>query len=531
MTSSFFQNAQNFTIAGGSFNHVEGDQHIYNGPTKIIQKRIKKRTEFDEFYSVKRGAILRLRDICYYRYPREWDDDLNKDHQSSQHRADKTVCVARLLKESDAVFTVVQYSGPEAHRAFEEDFRALSRKLTSNVSQLYGYNQSYIPSLILYNELMPIAQLRSDAGLLVQRYLDSLSWRLDCTMEELWLDTGRGMFCSGPPGPRSNLSAVVFNDLDLPLTAELLQEDVLLGFLASVKSKQVDRVVMRVITDSGVRSDVPERVSKPTVISTLTNTPIAVASNAWESMSDCLSDRRVLENGLSRFTLSDDETHLLLCWNWDATEAWLSQVWSIFYARGVSLEDDLSVYKVIRPGASLGGPNFSDSQVQRHRRSQQPIYLFMCPPPLDMCPGHYKTSSLHFWSFDEDGLSPLPSATCSTFGLPLELDFLDLEHASIYTNHSYKRVQQYQVLRGFDPSTTNFARHLGYYQNIYQPLSDLDRFTQIQQEPEWESPKSAGKSTSRPAGTRPAGFLSSLGLFSPLSSTVSNDSDILTIGF
>ncbi|KAK1221991.1 hypothetical protein PQX77_015190, partial [Marasmius sp. AFHP31] len=45
----------------------------------------------------------------------------------------------------------------------------------------------------------------------------------------------------------------------------------------------------------------------------------------------------------------------------------------------------------------------------------------------------------------------------------------------------YQHIHQYQVLRGFDPSTTDFARHLEYDQHLFQPVNDSDRF-QIHQE-------------------------------------------------
>ncbi|KAK1216697.1 hypothetical protein PQX77_020667 [Marasmius sp. AFHP31] len=119
--------------------------------------------------------------------------------------------------------------------------------------------------------------------------------------EELWLDPERGMFCRGPPGPKPSLDWGYLDsiDEDLPLTAELLQEDVLLRFLASLKSKRVNCVIVKGVVFSGALTDVRERVLGPTVISALTNAPIAIAHISWSSLHG-LSDRKLLGDGMTR---------------------------------------------------------------------------------------------------------------------------------------------------------------------------------------------------------------------------------------
>ncbi|KAJ8094942.1 hypothetical protein PM082_010158 [Marasmius tenuissimus] len=552
MSSEFFQKAENFTIANSSFNHVAGSQYNYH--TTIIQKPTEARTYMNEFHCVKRGAICRLKDIWCYQYPRDWDRS-SHDVQWRRRlcRADRTICTARVLKEQDMVFTVVQYSGPEGRKAFEEDFRMLSSILTSDASQIYGYTHSYIPSLILYSELVPVAHLEN-VGILGWSYLHSLHRQLGCKEEELWIDSGRKVICRGPPGPRPNLGWSALG-IDLPLSADLLREDVLLRFLASLK-KPHDRFVVVVAVDAR-NSDVhaPERVSQPTVISTSTNTIIAVANNVWTSADDGLSGRSLLENGSTSFVLADRQCFLLI-WNQDAENAWLSQAPSIFHARGISLEEDLGGYQVVYPNASLFG-FFPRSKAQRKQRSRQPIYFFVCPPPLDpgkgnpfSVPKHKCTlSSIHYWSFDRDGRSRLSNDVCRNLGLPIELELRYFGHRThsccnvsyelnspSWSNVSYKLIHQYQLLRGFDPTTTDFARHIGSGNHIFRPLNHSGRSVQVQQVPSpWDelsndsistAPSAEGSETDTSKST---GFWSSV--FSPFASTVSQDSDILTIGF
>ncbi|KAJ8079173.1 hypothetical protein PM082_021673 [Marasmius tenuissimus] len=447
---------------------------------------------------------------------------------------------------------------------------------------MYGYNLSANPSVLLHNELVPAAKL--NAGVVGEMYLYSLCRQLDCGGKELWVDLGRGVFCRGPSGPHTPLGVWAFGEEELPLTAELVKEDVLLHFLASLKSKQVDDVVVRGVVSSGAWIDVPERVLRPTVILRLTNTPIAVANNVWESMEDSLSDQKVLENGMTRFTLAGGG-YLRLEWNWDADRAWMTQAWSVFSARGISLDEDLGVYKLVYPRAELSGwLSYSEARQQ----SQQPVYLFVRPPPLGLRGAD--TSSLHFWSFDEDGHSPLSEDLCHDFGLPTELGLFQDFYSYSWSNDAYSHLRQYQVLRGFDLSTTDFAQFLEFDENIYLPLSDSDRFARVNQEPsldvgaspsianisalenpitthptrlphglepttadfvrhtgvgehvfqpandlnqsEQESeckPPTSTASKTTTAGAHSAGFLSAL--LSPLSSTLSDDSDILTISF
>ncbi|KAK1215323.1 hypothetical protein PQX77_022070 [Marasmius sp. AFHP31] len=478
MISHFFRKAKQTTITSGSgsFSHVQGDQINYT--TTIVRAEEKERTELDEYFEVKRGAICRLKNVHIDQYLRDNEDRCRcqscEEDRVQRVQADRLICTAELVDRPGRVFTMVEYRGPDARKAFQKDFVMLM-SLTSNGPQMYGYNLSTIPSILVYNELVPAAQV--NAGIVGRVYLRSLSRQLHCGIEERWLDPARGVFCRGLPGPTPWLSFWTFHNEELPLTAQLVQEDVLLRFLAGLKSKHVDDVVVREVAFSGASTRVPERVLRPTVISTLTNAPIAVANNfSWTSLHDDLSDRRLLGNGMTRFTLASEYT-LWLLWNWDARWAWMAQAWSVFGARGISMEDDLSVYHLLFHRASLFG-NVSDSKARQ--QSRQPIYLFVRPLPFDLHRGD--TSSVLFWSFDEDGQSPLSHNLCLDFGLPTTFDTYQVSESYSWSNDAYDSLRQYQILRGFDPSTTDFARSLGYDKNIYQTPSDSDRFAQVNQE-------------------------------------------------
>ncbi|KAL0562924.1 hypothetical protein V5O48_019154, partial [Marasmius crinis-equi] len=108
------------------------------------------------------------------------------------------------------------------------------------------------------------------------------------------------------------------------------------------------------------------------------------------------------------------------------------------------------------------------------------------------------TSSLHHWSFDPAGQPPLSTATCDLLGLPLQLDlYVHQPTRSSWTNTAYKEIHDYQVARGFDPTTPDFARSLGY--PVYQVQRDSHRFEEVADATTATSTSSAMETTALPA--------------------------------
>ncbi|KAK1226747.1 hypothetical protein PQX77_010264 [Marasmius sp. AFHP31] len=293
----------------------------------------------------------------------------------------------------------------------------------------------------------------------------------------MWIDPTRGVVCRGPKGPRSYILVDELEIKDLPPTAELLQEEVLVRFLGCQKSREADDALMTVMYWTSDDEKVPEQVDRPTIFSALTKTPIAVANNIWTSREDNLVERTCLENGWTRFRL-DGDGWLLLRLNRDIEEAWLWQASGVFHARGVSLDNDLGDLYLIHPEAWLEG-NLNDYPSKCQLRHQQPIFLFIYPLPPNLPRGN--TSSLHHWSFQEDGHPRISPESCLHLGLPVELGYHNLGcHSHSWPTTMYKSLHQYQIARGFDPTTADFARHLGY--PIFVPLDDSDRFEDVQKD-------------------------------------------------
>ncbi|KAK1219624.1 hypothetical protein PQX77_017636 [Marasmius sp. AFHP31] len=506
MQSSFFSNARGFHISGGNFSHVQGDQYnhttlpvpsssssdpsfalidesatstimaVYNVNgnqiNQVIQHEKKEPTEFDDYRIVKRGDICILRDVCD-------DSPSYQCDMCRQSEVTRTVYIAK-VNGARGKFTVMSYRGPGGQKAFEQDFRKFSSVVTSKVPQMYAVDIGSIPSILYWNELVPAVVLTRNLGWMCRVYLRSLCWIWNCKVEELWMDSARGVICCGPEGPDPDLSYLGLVIEDMPSTVDLLQEDACLRFMASYKSKMADRAFVEGIGSAGSDVVVPESFDQPTVISALTQTPITVANNVWEHSMCTFVERKVLESGLTRFRVVGDE-RLFLWLNKNADSAWLCQAVGVFHARGIGLDDDLGVYRLARHVAEVEG-DLSRNQIHRQRRSQQPIYLFLHPHPPNQL--NSNASSLHFWSSHEDGQKPFPPDICNDLGLPTTLEYKDWGYRSFsWSTKYYRQLDEYQRLRGFDPTTTDFAQHLGFNANIFHPVNDTNRFDEVYNEP------------------------------------------------
>ncbi|KAJ8092455.1 hypothetical protein PM082_023708 [Marasmius tenuissimus] len=275
--------------------------------------------------------------------------------------------------------------------------------------------------------------------------------------------------------------SVWFDRIENPVTTtDLLKEEVLIRYLASLKKQGTDHQVVDDIVGlySSYDVGVPGSVDQPTVFCTLTDTPIAVANNVWQSDWNNLVDRELLEDGWTRFRLGDsNDRTLYLHLNDDAREAWVSAALSIFHALGISLEGNLSVFNLVVPQA-LCSVTISDSSDSIELRQRQPIYLFIHPH----LPDDGEHSLFHYWSFHESGQPPLSPDDCHTLGIPIALTYSKYFKSLSWPTDPYKLLRQYLVPRGFDPTTTDFARHLGYDVNAFRPISNSERFKVVDED-------------------------------------------------
>ncbi|KAK1228049.1 hypothetical protein PQX77_008928 [Marasmius sp. AFHP31] len=442
--------------------------------------------EYEEYGEYKRGDIQLLERIYH-------EKSGMFDYRRGQlTKCERNIYIGQVMAGDGIgrIVTVEAFTGDDAPGNWKERFATYSGRLCVNNAHLHALNRSRVPLLIFSGGLVPIAHLKS-LGWVAEIYLSNLIYHPQLgqsNLSELWVDSARGVVCRGPDGPYPKINPsdwVVLGVKNLPLTTDLLQRDVFMRFLGTKRSKDTDDVVVERIDQRGVRHKrgVPDSFNQPIIFSTLTQTPIATANNFWWSRKENLVARKVLGNSWTRFRLNGDENEPWLQLSTGRNDcgglpkAWILQASSIFYSRGISLEGDLSVYQLAYRHAILHGSLDESPSKSQRRRRLQPIYLIVLPLPLDF-DGY--TSSLHFWSFHEDGQPRLSPESCNHFGLPVELKMEGHEHYILsWATEYYKGLHEYQLSRGFDPKTINFARHLGYADHIFHPVNDSDRFKEV----------------------------------------------------
>ncbi|KAG7097563.1 hypothetical protein E1B28_004900 [Marasmius oreades] len=118
---------------------------------------------------------------------------------------------------------------------------------------------------------------------------------------------------------------------------------------------------------------------------------------------------------------------------------------------------------ILRPYIELSGL-IDDSQVKQQRRSESsPIYFFLHTPPLFPPLKKGLGVSTHTWSFDENGQKSILHHHCEYLGLPTEVRVHYLSSYICYwPSKTYKSIHEWQIARGFDPTTTDFACYLEY---------------------------------------------------------------------
>ncbi|KAF9255014.1 hypothetical protein L218DRAFT_992059 [Marasmius fiardii PR-910] len=121
-----FNHSAGFTIEGGIFNYVQGNQ--VNHYNRIVEKREGESTPYDEYFKIKIGALCLLKevnqDVAYERSVKK--DKEGKVEGKLVHRVTRIFYTTEIHHEPLSVFTAVAYSGPKAAEAWEDDFHMFS---------------------------------------------------------------------------------------------------------------------------------------------------------------------------------------------------------------------------------------------------------------------------------------------------------------------------------------------------------------------------------------------------------------------
>ncbi|KAF9255960.1 hypothetical protein L218DRAFT_827659, partial [Marasmius fiardii PR-910] len=70
---------------------------------------------------------------------------------------------------------------------------------------------------------------------------------------------------------------------------------------------------------------------------------------------------------------------------------------------------------------------------------------------------------IHFWSHNKNGQGWLSIEDCEHLGLPTQFKLhIRSYHRFSFPTKTYKYIDKWQRVRGFDPRTTYFTQYLGY---------------------------------------------------------------------
>ncbi|KAK7056653.1 hypothetical protein VNI00_002370 [Paramarasmius palmivorus] len=528
------------------------NQTIFVEVTNFMNETAAKRTEYDEFTTVKRGDIKVVKDTHSGELNKwEWNWETGQMVVGRSLKCRQTVCTVEIYPNRQDKFTAVFYEGDDAQAVWECGFERYSRirfvselyemrmkrQSISNAFrdasslQLFGLNRSEVPMLIFHDELIPLGHfyVNSFWGDVFLGYLEDT---LKCGYRwNFWMNT-KGTFCGGPKGPYFEATPIINKESILvPPTANMLQDDTSLHLFAKHKSRKLDKCILScahrrwVGEHSYGRSTLEDQFFKnhdqlgwtfrlwetpqhpPTeivgglrfdIIYSSSLEPVAKwpqggepfwvwtecdleEEEEWEDWPRLGKKRKLIGStlvgdGLNRFRLDTDGEFNILgeCYSWKIGESWLAQSPRVMTAlRMKGLERECFV--VDPPAVMLNTPRSCqyDGLVAFFRLcdGEEPpsIYLFIHPGPScipELISWLDESTPAFFWSFNETGQTHMSQDECVEWGLPYFIPQID-DISSDMTLHPwptdvYDALYDWQVVRGFDPTTADFARCLGY---------------------------------------------------------------------
>ncbi|ESK81324.1 hypothetical protein Moror_12109 [Moniliophthora roreri MCA 2997] len=522
-----FNRSSQFSIKGkNSFNHVHGDQTIIKLKTREV-----KRTEYDEFEYIKRGHVISVEDLGTV----DWNWIWQNGEIVGRHKAQKMICTVKLV-DRQSKYTAMIYEGEDARRLWEEDFRRFSR--THNL-QLFGINRSAIPALIFHHELIPCAHFYT-GSFWMHVYIQYLATNMGCWDYMLWMNTTSGVFFSGPDGPRTQFRHLIARaPIVVPSTIDMLKGDASIRFFSKY-GRSVDNSVLECASDNheltflddlflrmaedhrSEDANHPDRSSAmPRYLRGLwwnppDHLPINVIGGLrfdtvyspsleavarprearplwwWREM-DGLVDRTELDGGLIRFELDPvqgEHVDLKAGYNWQRFwEEWLSQSLQVFDALGVT-EGKENFFIVEPPDLVLQStqrlttpPTLHNAEHPIEETLPTPIYLFVHSLPTTLSElVSWMERPRYFWSFDETGQSRLSEEECERWSLPVlvpNTGYLDQVELYSWPTHVYTALRDWQKARGFDPTTSDWARSRGHPE--WESIGTEDRFVLVEE--------------------------------------------------
>ncbi|KAK7060717.1 hypothetical protein VNI00_000448 [Paramarasmius palmivorus] len=423
----------------------------------------------------------------------------------------------------DTIFTAITYTGKDASKLWRKDLAAFSESLdTATAFQLFGVNRSKVPALLLYDDWIPMAHFCPE-NFWATFYAQLLFSYMQCGNGNLWLNSQSGYISLGPDGPKIWGLIPPRPVDDLCTTADILNIDTCVRYLSKTASQDLDidvldcalelsgeinmcindffgvqhqcsQACMHTIdlewTQGGEglwwRTELKGHVADK-VLDFLDDLDFNVVysgtqlhkltfskgkgrlQNLDKIRHPAFYDQTVVAGGMTRFSLDFDfdlpwsisDLAITLSSN-DTAMMWLSQAHRIFSHGTANDIDEKYGSEHDEPFAQLDDLD-----------TESPVYLFVQPLPTRVSEvDAWLNSQVFFWSYDENGSTQIPGYIQRYLDLPKLT--LTAPHILLrsWPKYVYDAIHTWQVARGFDPTTSDFARSLGF--STYQAASRED---------------------------------------------------------
>ncbi|KAK1234168.1 hypothetical protein PQX77_002633 [Marasmius sp. AFHP31] len=507
---SMFHSARRTKIIGGNFNIIQGNQNnnscSHSQSSKRSLVRIQPGEEwkemlYQEYERISLGKIKLLRTLCDKplvtpsgRYM------MTNSEMEDSPEAERVVEVASIVdgREESLPLLTIRYAGRNAKELFKEDCIHFALQRTSTTPQFRAFNDSNIP-MIIFNEAL--------SGTLVHRASDEHRARILSTLGDRnilmhlglsWFRPQTGALCFGPPGPyfESEPSKSSF-----AWTWQWDVEDPWRGY----DRFKLPPIPLNICTDTTfldhIMHNVPERLVVRTVSSAAANDtslgPALCGVCDWKG-------RLMADKKWTRSWDSRDFSRLVL-------KLRPSDQWRRSYTyEPVSNEQDQC--KPMGKGAmrlrlthsinsagfffflkrtnnfqyrtfkeewlAQAGWIFGSLRVPRERWSSSAIVegitldlssdakeWFEPPPTLPNGAPDIETwlrgEELYYYSDDPEGGSVISEQERIALGLPSYTSQVNVEYVH-WEADAYNFMEQWQKAKGFDYSTPDYAKHLGF---------------------------------------------------------------------
>ncbi|ESK86060.1 hypothetical protein Moror_9381 [Moniliophthora roreri MCA 2997] len=487
---------------------------------------VAKRTKRDEFRYVRCGDMTTTKEVHSEKLREwDWELQNGELVGRYKGSAQRTIYTVSLVNRKSK-YTAMVYEGESARDFWKKDFRRFSRNKKPDSFQLFGINRSAIPALIFHHELIPCAHFFNKKSIWMDIYILHLVESMECNVNNLWMNTASGVLLSGPDGPSAlgPVSDAV-TSIVVPATVDMLKDNTCIRFFINCGSSADGSVLacarqnlestylddLFLATAEGQSKDSDHRnwssETHPYLRDLWQNPPDHLPMNvigklrfdtvyslSMEAVARCppgarslwewaqwnrkgVVEETVLDSGLTRFELDLarwEEVYLQASYGWaEFWLEWLSQSSRVFNAIDVT-EGKENFFIADPPWLEIRStrhPTVSRTLRNDEHLTEEtpptPIYLFLRPLPMSVSElVSWIEGRPYFWSLDKTGKSCMLDEECERWGLPVLTPSTEWSDDSVWlaswSTYIYTALQDWQKARGFDPTTSNWARELGY---------------------------------------------------------------------